>query len=370
MPPLTSLKLVKRDENALYFHTDDFFSSKIKTKYEFEYVGRGAISFIDRPLVKNTQLIDFLTLLKTESISLQEKLRFFMLNFLNELSQFETKIGAEKYTIIAEWYESIGPYEPFYAARTQGGLSFYTLIDGYIGFFVEVGELDNQSYFFVNYYFRYSTLPEQKIPQIDLLHFLSTMAYYFEVQSIIIYADYESCDRQNKGKLLFSGNYCIDFYNYLKFAKKGYADINIDPIEMRPKFSYYEIDRLKSANPFSVLYKDDRDELFQIYTKTYMQLVDMKKHNIGDFYIWLVDNYCLYVETLRAKMNRFYTENNPFLDDFYIFNSIAFLYNRRLISIYPMVDEGFIPHSKTTYNEMLLPKNRYRIFSKGKNLEE
>ncbi len=83
------------------------------------------------------------------------------------------------------------------------------------------------------------------------------------------------------------------------------------------------------------------------------------KHNMSDFYIWLVENYCIYLNSLVEKMNRVYTINNPFEQDYYILDAVSYLYNNKFIDYYPVFMDGksdapFTPEKK-------LPKNQYRI---------
>ena len=84
-----------------------------------------------------------------------------------------------------------------------------------------------------------------------------------------------------------------------------------------------------------------------------------EKHNMADFYIWLVENYCIYLNTYVEKMDRVYAVNNPFEQDYYILDAVSYLYNNKFIDHFPVFMDGkndapFTPEKK-------LPKNQYRI---------
>jgi len=369
LPPLTKLKLEKKDENTPYYHTDTMFASKVATRYEFTYIGKEEIRFIDRPLLeKNNYIVDFLTAEPLNALTVYEKIKKFSNTYVNELYQFRTRIGEKDYDLIVEWYDSSSVYKPFYATITNNGFSIYTIQNNYISFFIELGEDNNQTYMYVNYYFRYaSTNHNKEIKDTDFIDFLSRMAYYFGIKNIILYAEYSSCDL---GKELFNhhdieiyrgGNYCMDFYNYLKDKTKRFQQkkININSTEIKPEFSYYELDRLRNVDPLKILYKYDKDDLFQIYEKSYKTFFKDDKYNLADFYVWMVENQCVNLKFLVDKTFRLFNTNNPFDNDYYILDAIAYLYNRELISEYPILQPVKKYEGKSKSDE--LPKNEYRL---------
>lgn len=370
LSPLSKLKLIRKDTDVPYYHTDDIYAAKIKTRYEFVYIGKEEIQFPKRSIYDSeNKLVNFLKLEKKEVLTINERIRNFIKSYVNPMFQFKTKIGENIYTLIVEWYDSTSVYKNFYAARTDNGFIIYTIIDNFIGFTVELGEDNESSYMYVNYYFRFSTIPKEgRIKDKDLIDFLSKLAYYFEIKNIIIYAEYQSCDfkyeNQYKNDMLYyGGNYCTDFYNYLKKNEKKYKDI--DSIEIKSNFNYYELERLRDTNPLVILSKDDRDELYQMYIKIYQPLMDQSKHNLADFYIWLVENHCFFVKFLTDKMHRLYNINNPFINDYYILDSITYLYNKNLIDEYITVSPG-----KTvgpSYHVKDFQKNDYRLELTKKN---
>ena len=205
MSPLTIFKLLKKDENVLYYHTDTNAQIKVKTKYELAYVGKKDIKFKFRPELPKPEVyetLNFLKLHKVELLTLTEKIQYFVNNHANEMYQCNVKIGDKEYTMLLEYYDSVDAYKNFYAVSTNNGFLMYTIIENHIGFAIELSEQDGVSTMYVNYYFRYSSVPANgKIKDIDLINFLVSIAYYFDIKKAIIYCEHESCENlTNKNK--------------------------------------------------------------------------------------------------------------------------------------------------------------------------
>lgn len=368
LPPFTKLKLVRKDRNTPYYHTDKVEESKIETRYEFEYVGNSNVVFENRQPFEEKKYdfpIDFLQINGSESLTLNERISYFINEYVNPLYQFKTVIGDKIYTIIMEWYDSTDAYKDFYAVRTNNGLSMYTIIENYVSFVIELGENNYGTFMYANYYFRYSLMSQTST--IDTKHFidfLSKISYYFKIKNVNLYSDYVLCDSKfNKQENIYNniykhGNYILDYYIYLKQNKKKYQ--GFDTLEIKPKFSYYDLDRLKTSSPTLILEKSDRDELYQLYNKGFK--LSGYNDTISDFFLWIVENYCVFMKYLIAKMERLYPRNNPFNTDYYILDGHLYLYNRELINNYitSTIDQQIDDTNINIYNTNL-PKNNYRL---------
>jgi hypothetical protein len=392
LSPRSLLKLEKKDNNVPYYHTDDYYQTKIKTRYEFVYTDKKSIEFKDRPLfdpskpnnykprfginIKDIKInnkikklnritnpiipynnyhIDFLEIQRGNYITANESVYNFLTKYVNALNQFTTKIGNKQYTIIAEWYDSSGAYRKFYSVKTKNGFIMYTIINDYIAFTIEIGDDNNAKYMYVNYYFRYSSMPRDgKINNNDLVDFVSKVGYHFGIKNIIMYAEYNSCSFITNEIVTYGGNYCVDIYDYLSVGKIWYKNIN----EIKPRFIYSELDKLKTIDPIIILSKDDQDELYQIYDKSYKNNMRKEKHNLADFYVWLVDTYCIHVDKLVEKFKLIYKEYNPFINDYYVLNSLLYLHNRKMVSLSNLTNITDIDTDETTGIDY--PKNEYR----------
>lgn len=366
LPPLSKLKLTKIDNDAIYYHTDEEFFSKIKKKYEFTYINNSKkIEFPEEYSDNNdsNKIIDFLEINKSESYSVEEKIKYFVNHYVNDLYQFDVNIGQETYTLCVEWYDSTSVYKDFYSVTNNSGFSIYTIYKDYILFFIEIGEDNNGNYMHVDYFFRFSTKSNtSNIERKDYILFLSSLGYYFEIDYIKIYCEYFSCNLKdstvpsfNKNKNI-DGNYCKDFYNYLKHGK-NYIIYNIEKIrELKPQFKYGLLDLLKTINYKNVLSNKDNDELYQIYQE--FSKINHNKNSIADFYVWIVENYCYLLNILIKKFDKIYSKSNPFENDYYILNHYSYLYNKNYISYIPLKKKNkYIKEQK----KIKLPLNRYRL---------
>jgi len=373
LSPMTKLKLVKKNRNSPYYHTDQIFVSEINTRYEFEYVGKNKLSLPKKIEYTGYQkTIDFLKIPRVKSLTINERIVNFFDKYVNDMGFFKYKIGDKVFKINTEWYDSTSVYRQFYSKRIDNGFSIYLMYQNYIHFFIEIGE-DTHRYMYVNYYFRISSTPKKKaISDDDFIYFISTLAWYFSIEKVIIYADYSSCELGKDSCITYSdsdtdgnvyyrgGNYCTDFYNYLNKGEKKYS--NFDSTELTSMFYYSLLDVLKLSNPLTVLSPDDRDEIYQIYIKSYVIKFEKSKHNLADFYVWMIRNYCYCSKTLIKKFYKIYPENNPFDNDKYVLNPYLFLYNRNIIEEIITCDDSIYDSNKNKTRNM--PKNDYRINKK------
>jgi hypothetical protein len=106
---------------------------------------------------------------------------------------------------------------------------------------------------------------------------------------------------------------------------------NINAIELKPGFDYYDLDLLRETDISKVLNKGD-DELYQLYIKSF--IIDFPDAKLSDFYVWIVDNKCYLTESLISKFNRLYKKSNPFKNDIYTLNAYLYLYNKGMTQIY------------------------------------
>lgn len=388
-PPKTHFKLINKGDECKYYHTDKNFSKQIKTRYEFEWIENKPIVFSRSVQTLNIKRVNFLEIPKTSSISLTEKIKAFENNYVNEMYQFKTTIGDKEYIVSSEWYDSTGAYKNYYAIESKMGYSIYTLYNGYILFFIEIGETPNGNMMHINYFLKYSSVdPSEIVGDDNLIKFFCSVANYFDVQMVVLYSNYLNCTIyddmiQSGGNILrqrsfglpdkdtqltadkkigethiLGGSYPVDLYQYLTTGKKRYSDINLLNIELKPMFSYYYLDTLKTTSPSKVLLKDDRDELYQIYEKIFLHEINKENDTIAFFYSWLKDKKCYLLDYLSRKLDRLFGSNNPFMRDYYLLDAQTYLYNRRLISTYPININKDISIKRNILKEN---KNDYRI---------
>ena len=382
-PPMSKFKLISKDKKCVYYHTDEKFSSKVKTRYEFEWVGNVKNFKVPRKIYTGeTKTVDFLNARYKDTYTLSERISYFINEYVNVMSQFISIVGNKQIVNIAERFDSTGAYKNFYAIKNvQNGFSIYALHNGYLLYFIELCEIDGKTMMHVNYYVKYNTLDKSNIlNDMDLVKYISSIAYYFGIANVLIYAEYKSCsdnkknkepiqrqfgqrsfsnkiadkkENTNEDKSVYVGNYCYDFYNYLKNGNKRFS--NIPSIELTPKFSYIDLDHLKNVSIEKIISKNDRDEIYQVYEKIYVQ--QNKNTDVASFFIWVIENKCYLIDALVSKFDRIYYMINPFKNDVYILEPITFLYNRKMIDSYTSVIQDDIFEPREVY---LSQKNEYR----------
>lgn len=457
LPPLVHLRLVSKDDDCKYYHPDESFVADIKTRYEFEWVKNGDIKFPDRPEYdEKTQIIDFLSITKENkiiSMSVKEKADLLIKKYFDPMNRALCRIGEKTFYIVAEWYDSTGAYEDKYALKTADGFSLYSLHEGFMLFIIEVGEINGERQIRVNYSEKYVQFLRGTIIGDDhFIKFVSSIAHYFDVPNVLIYADFVSCDgfrsysssvqgpgpkpkpnsnptlksslplpvhgsldmttyptcdqnicifrpRHNKKQRNFidssfvnkkantiaklssdassqdkfenefelepdtdvyvGGSFSVDFYLYLKFGVKRYQKTDTLFVELQPVFSYHDLDVLKDISPSTVLKKQDRDEVYQIYMKNYRPEVLTSEDSMAKFYVWMVEHKCYLMDILVKKMDYIYKQNSPFRQSMYRLDAMCYLYNRKYINTYnryiKMSFEG------EEHQLLTLPKNEYRI---------
>lgn len=340
--PKSNFKLLSKDDDCVYFHTDENISSKVKTRYEFEWISNGPILF-DRKDVAKIETIDFLKI-DNNNYTLNKKIEYFNNSYVNEQGQFTIMLAGKEITVTTEYFNSTGAYKNYYAITSDDGYSMYAMFDGYILFFIELS--DEQMH--VNYFVKYSSIDPHKIIGTDnLVKLYSSIAYYFNITYPIIYANYLNCKnktiehQRNFGEVneeyehdlkMLGGSYCADIYNYLMTGVKQYSLDNILNVELKPHFSYFDLNLLKKTPIENILLKEDRDEIYQLYDKYYKN-TQLNK-NITDFYLWLIEqDKCYLLDIFIDKIDRIVGIINPLksYNIYYILDASTYLYNRKYI---------------------------------------
>ena len=123
---------MNKDDNCDYYHTDPYFASKVKTRYEFEWISNDDISFKRKNVSsEKNKIVDFLKLDKSPSITLSEQISRFESMYVNQMYQFDVDIG-KKLTLMTEIYDSTTIYKQFYSIETKNGYGIYTLYKNHL----------------------------------------------------------------------------------------------------------------------------------------------------------------------------------------------------------------------------------------------
>jgi len=360
--PKTKFKLISRDSDIVYYHTDLNISSKIKTRYEFEWVETIEPKISKKKYIGTTKSINFIEEINNiPSGSLDDRIDKFIHNYVDDLNRFICKIGKQEFLTTVEHYNSIGAYKNFYAIETKNGFSMYSIYKNYLLFMIELGTINNIPQMHVNYYVKYNTLNKEDIfTSQEFIDFIGSIGYYFGVDKVFIYPEYKPCI-YGKSKLelkemtQLTGNYCVDFYKYLKNKEKRFFINSINSIDLYSLFSYYDLDILYDISPDKIFDRSD-DEIYQIYDKTYK--INNPKSSIAEYFIWIIENKCYLIEFFIKKLEKLYKKNNPFKQDLYILNPNNYFYNKNKVKTYNISDNLTYIKERKQY---LIPSNEYRL---------
>lgn len=355
-PPKTRLRLVAKDNNCKYYHIDSKFKQNIVTKYEFEFVDNLDIHIDVRTIIVPHIYVDFNKLLKQtyDYSNFDILVRNFIKTYVNKNYQFQTTINNILYTCIIEFYNSDSVYAPYYAIKNKNGLSIYIQNPKTMNTSL-VLEIDVNA-IHVNYYSKFSYNDAYfDLNTRESITFISSIAYIFGIDKIIIHPHYNSCSdfinshttklNDQVTRILEMHNYRYDFYTYLT-TKQQWFD---EQLTITAGFFYYELDSLHYICPTKILSKDDKDTLYQIYIN------NSNITNITELYVFIVKNHSDKITILESKINKIFKTNNPFIHDYYILKPLEYLFNNKLIFSIPkitMKDDIVI----TSYN-----KSSYRL---------
>ena len=205
LPPLVHLKLIAKNKDCNYFHPDDEFVENVKTRYEFEWIKNDTPKFKLKPSLNEnnkTKIIDFLEIFNYKksiiNLTLKEKIDYLIKNYFDPMYRIKCQIGEKLFYVVGEWYDSTSVYEEMYALKISDGFCLYSIYEGYILFMIEIGTVKDIQQIRVNYYTKYSKLNKKDIlGDENFIKFLSSIAYYFNIPNVMIYADFMSCDNIN-----------------------------------------------------------------------------------------------------------------------------------------------------------------------------
>lgn len=268
LPPNTKLKLISKDNNFKYFHTNTNFEKIIHEKYEFDLISNDYTWFesikpldIDIPVFEN---IDS---------NVKNKLDLFQ-KFKN-LSNKYGQIYINNLCFTLSFFDSTGSYSKFYYNKINKGLSLiYYDNNGYPLISIEMGtELVVN---FINQYYFYNE--KKDLDEKKLLELITKIGIIFNYKKAIIFNNYKNFSQFNKNYFesqqifLYLNHYDDTLYNYLKN--------NIKPFSFEPFYqnNFKDIDLLLNK-------KDLKNKLIEIIEKDFNQYkqyeMELNKFNFG-----------------------------------------------------------------------------------------
>lgn len=353
LPPNTILKLQSKNNKNIYYHPNKNVQDKLNTVYEFvvvhepkEYIINNKIKKEEIPIFNFDITKEFKVNNKISKMySNRDTIIHFIIDHTNSFNIFKSKIGEKYYTIVAEEYNSLATYKPFYAKQTDNGFCMYSLDNKTNSMLFNIEICENMMY--INYNVKYDNMKLlNEINTNVFVDFICKVSLYFNIQKVIYYCDYVYCDSiiddiKDSATVNIASSYCYDIYKYLKSGYKKFTMHNdFKPV---PAFTYEMLDLLENVNVDDILKKKtstQRDnKLYYIYHGDYLSNKNNKR-NCKDFFIWLVENKCGYIDDYITSLSTItdFKDINPFTNDYYIFYPIEYLINEGKIKQNPYMN--------------------------------
>lgn len=300
LAPYSKLKLISKNDNFKYYHTNPEFEKIINRKYEFELVGIDYNKFyLENPpnLISETNN----NYHQLESIFLNgidriELIRKFIIAY-SDNNQLNLKLGSDKYFFIYQWFDSTNSssYDNFYYNKIKDGMIF-TLFDsnGYPYLNIELGQE-----FVINWINKLYFGNNNKLLDDKLMNLIYQFGKIFYYKSAIIFHNYNSFDKfkdsyDNSQQIFLNMNlYNETIYSYLTTGTKYLNNLtNFNPF-INYNLGYWYLDEYFNKSIDNVI-RDKLPESFkdiktnkELYIKTieqtfyfYPKLIELIDKNI------------------------------------------------------------------------------------------
>lgn len=278
-PTNTKMKLVNRDYNCDYYHTDPNVQKKIKKKYEFE-------------IIKDEEQMEILPEKKIEN---QKD---------NNIFIYE---NIESYCVKSN---TLYGYEDFYVYKNNDGKVFYCFNDINILAIIEV--YNNIAY--INFTFQekgkttyifdyFKSFDEFT----DFIEFIN-QNYDLNILKIELAGGYINCNKKKSLNYYYKGGvFCYEIYYYLGFKDNSFY---LNSKFINPNIEFGEFKKLYNYKISDIIQKIDSSgrytEIYYLLNSIYLK--QNNKDNIIDFYLYLVENCCYFIETLKSMIQEYFNE--------------------------------------------------------------
>jgi len=333
LPIGSKLKLINKSGNFAYHHTNKAFEKKMKKIYEFDYIGiTGKIrNNYDKYDIVPDNNYNFNEISFDDNISnIDQKLYQFNNTYVNKGGIIYIN-GIKFYCM---YVNSLLPeYRNKFLFERENNYVMYVMDknNGYIKLLMEINNIISVNYIFTKIdsdgVLYGSDDNNRKNGYIcDDLMTIAKISYIFQCNICIIHPYYVTANYYNKQHNHESYTKIInkDIHEYLIHKKKRFNDKNIIA-----EFKYHILDELRDIKCSDIISKQDYDDLHYIYEQS-------KTINFIDFYTYLLKLYPPKLGLLIDKLNKIY-DANPFYNNYYVFDTFQYLFNRDIISSLPNI---------------------------------
>ena len=297
LPPNTQLKLISKNNDFKYYHTNSMFEKLINRKYEFELITNDTkldISKIIKKISTNENYYD-ITTININGIDRIDIIK----NFIKEYAidkMINLKYKSNKFSFVYQWFDSTpsSSYQKFYHNKIKDGMLFSIYnSDGYPYLNIELGK-DLAVNYLNTIYFGINN------NNIDMLELIYHFGRIFNYKTALIFHKYSSFEKfqknVNNNIAVYFSLYNDTIYEYLKFGKK-YLDNEF----INYTLGYWYLDEYFSKKPEDTIIE-------RIPNNNTLKLSNNK-----ELLIFVIENYFyLYpkiIESLPIFNNNYVTYN-------------------------------------------------------------
>jgi len=303
LPPNTKLKLLSKNENFKYYHTNSDFEKIINRKYEFELIETDW-SIIDNliPIIVKEEFFD----IKNINISGNNRISIikqFLKNYINENSQICIKINDNKYKINYQWFDTITTlsYEKLYYNKIIDGIMFSIFDDnGYPFINIELGNKMVINY--LNRFYYYNKKQDLDNTHLDLILEFGRIFNYKKCIIFNNFNNFANIKNYNKNMFLYTSFYDKTIYDYIVsnniYLKNPYITY---------ESGYWKLDDFLKKEPENDIINKLPEKFKKIKTNSKL-IVDLIEH---DFYLYLnvinnfdtdIFNNCYVIYNINEKL--------------------------------------------------------------------
>lgn len=238
IPPFSNFKLISKNDNFKYFHTNSEFEKLINKKYEVEYIGTDYHKITKYLFKDNIKIIE-IEKYEARGINKLEMIK----NFIENYDQINIKLKNKIYKLSFQWFDGTdnSSYSKLYANKTKEGVNFNIFTDdGYPYINIELGDELIVNYINTLYYYK-NTKIELSEEDIDLIFYFGKIFFY---KTATIYHTYRNFNefinnyQSNIHIFLYNNFYNHTIYNYAKTKIKEFGNNNY----IKYDFGWYNLD--------------------------------------------------------------------------------------------------------------------------------
>jgi hypothetical protein len=279
LPPNTKLKLLSKNENFKYFHTNSDFEKIINRKYEFELIETDW-SIVDNiiPIKIKDVYHDMknINIMGNNRVSI---IKQFLKQYVNENSQICTKINDMKYKINYHWFDTITTlsYEKLYYNKIIDGVMFSIFDeDGYPFINIELGNKLVINY--LNRFFYYNKKQDFDTKHLDLILEFGRIFNYKKCIIFNNFNNFSNIQKYTKNMFLYTSFYDKTIYDYIKSNK-----IYLKNPYITYESGYWKLDDFLKKEPENDVVNKLPEKFKKIKTNANL-IIDLIEE---DFYLYL-----------------------------------------------------------------------------------